>query len=68
MQNSTQTGYLLVVAFDIVFASCFVPLMAAVYMPCVTPNAGILSCVAGAVVRIILEFTLPKVRTRACIV
>lgn len=48
-------GYLLVVAFDVVFASCFVPLMAAVYIPSVTPNAGLLSCVAGALTRIILE-------------
>jgi hypothetical protein len=33
-------GYLLVVAFDVVLAGCFVPLMAAVYWPSMTPNAG----------------------------
>jgi Na+(H+)/acetate symporter ActP len=33
-------GYLLVVAFDVVLAGCFVPLMAAVYWPGMTPNAG----------------------------
>jgi hypothetical protein len=51
---------LLVVAFDVVFASCFVPLMAAVYLPHTTPNAGLLSCVAGGISRVILEFALPK--------
>jgi Na+(H+)/acetate symporter ActP len=34
-------GYLLVVAFDVVLAGCFVPLMAAVYWPSMTPNAGV---------------------------
>ena len=57
---SYNPGYLLIVAFDIVFASCFVPLVAAVYFPAVTPNAGLLSCVAGCVTRIALELTLPK--------
>lgn len=33
-------GYLLVVAFDVVLAGCFVPLVAAVYWPSMTPNAG----------------------------
>lgn len=33
-------GYLLVVAFDVVLAGCFVPLMAAIYWPSMTPNAG----------------------------
>jgi hypothetical protein len=33
-------GYLLVVAFDVVLAGCLVPLLAAVYWPSMTPNAG----------------------------
>lgn len=37
-------GYLLVVAFDVVLAGCFVPLMAAVYWPSMTPNAGMWLC------------------------
>lgn len=37
------SGYLLVVAFDVVLAGCAVPLMAAVYWPSMTPNAGMLS-------------------------
>lgn len=54
-------GYLLVVAFDVVFASCFVPLMFATYwgQRC-SPNAGLLSVIAGGVTRVVLEFTLPK--------
>jgi hypothetical protein len=50
-----------VVAFDVVFASTLVPLVAAVYWNDITPNAGLLSCVFGGVTRVILEFTLPKV-------
>eukprot|EP00775_Hariotina_reticulata_P010197 gene10197-10358_t len=53
-------GYLLVVAFDIVLAGCLVPLLAAVYWPGMTPNAGILACICGSSLRIILEFKLPK--------
>ncbi|KAF6257333.1 Sodium:solute symporter family-domain-containing protein [Scenedesmus sp. NREL 46B-D3] len=53
-------GYLLVVAFDVVLAGCFVPLMAAIYWPSMTPNAGIISCVCGSTLRILLEFLLPK--------
>lgn len=33
-------GYLLVVAFDVVLAGCLVPLLAAVYWPSISPNAG----------------------------
>ena len=53
------------VAFDVVFASCLVPLVAAVYWDDITPNAGLLSCLAGGLTRVILEFTLPKARPRA---
>lgn len=55
-------AYLLVVAFDIVFAGVFVPLIAAVYWPSITPNAGLCAVVAGTTLRVICEFTLPKVR------
>jgi hypothetical protein len=54
-------GYLLVVAFDVVFASCLVPLFAATYWHNISPNAGFLSCLSGGLTRVILEFTLPKV-------
>ncbi|KXZ46420.1 hypothetical protein GPECTOR_43g856 [Gonium pectorale] len=58
---SYNPSYLLVVAFDIVLCGCFVPLVAAVYMgKRASPNAGILSTFLGSVLRITLEFTLPK--------
>ena len=53
-------GYLLVVAFDVVLAGCLVPLLAAVYWPSMTPNAGLLACISGSTLRILLEFLLPK--------
>lgn len=56
-------GYLLVVAFDVVLAGVFVPLMAAVYGgKRISANAGLLSCLTGSILRLVLEFTLPKVR------
>ncbi|KIY96757.1 hypothetical protein MNEG_11203 [Monoraphidium neglectum] len=57
---SYNPGYLLVVAFDVVFASCLVPLFAATYWHNISPNAGFLSCLSGGLTRVILEFTLPK--------
>ncbi|KAG2494142.1 hypothetical protein HYH03_007778 [Edaphochlamys debaryana] len=55
-----RPAYLLVVSFDIVLAGVFVPLVAAVYAPDVTPNAGILACLVGCLLRITLEQVLPK--------
>lgn len=53
-------GYCLVVAFDIVFASVWVPLMAAVYWPGhLGSNAGILSLLTGCIVRVTMQFALP---------
>ncbi|KAG2486309.1 hypothetical protein HYH03_015013 [Edaphochlamys debaryana] len=57
---SYNPAYLLVVAFDIVLSGCLVPLIAAVYYPQSSPNAGILACLGGSILRLILEFTLPK--------
>lgn len=42
-----RTAYLLVVAFDIVTAGVLVPLLAAVYLPRVSPNAGRCSGTGG---------------------
>ncbi len=39
-QWAYNPAYLLVVAFDIVFAGVLVPLLAAVYYPKASPNAG----------------------------
>ncbi|KAG2422590.1 hypothetical protein HXX76_015918 [Chlamydomonas incerta] len=55
-----RPGALLVISFDIVLAGVFVPLMAAVHWPNVSPNAGILSCISGSLLRITLEQVLPK--------
>jgi Na+/proline symporter len=54
------TGYLLIVAFDIVLAGCIVPLFAAFYVDKPSPNAGLAAVVGGSLLRIILELTLPK--------
>jgi hypothetical protein len=57
---SGATGYLLIVAFDVVLATVTVPLFGCFYAKVPRPNAALLSILAGATVRIILEFTLPK--------
>lgn len=54
------TGYLLVVAFDIVLASSVVPLFGCFYTKKPSPLAGLLATLSGITVRIILEFSLPK--------
>jgi len=57
---SGATGYLLIVAFDVVLAGCVVPLVAALYMKKPSANAGFIAILAGTTLRIILEFSLPK--------
>jgi hypothetical protein len=54
------TGYLLIVAFDIVLATIVVPLFGCFYAVKPSPRAASCSGVAGALTRIILEFALPK--------
>jgi hypothetical protein len=54
------TGYLLIVAFDVVLAGCIVPLFACFYVDKPSPNAALFSIVGGTLLRVILEFTLPK--------
>ena len=55
-----KTGYLLIVAFDIMFAGCVVPMFAAVYWKACKPTAAFASLISGSLVRLILEFSLPK--------
>ncbi|CAB9519598.1 affinity choline transporter 1 [Seminavis robusta] len=55
-----STGYLLIVAFDIVLATVVVPLFGCYYTKTPRPNAALLACVSGILTRVILEFTLPK--------
>ncbi|KAL7464244.1 hypothetical protein ACHAXS_004588 [Conticribra weissflogii] len=54
------TGYLLIVAFDIVLASVVVPLFGCFYTKKPSPLAAFCAIVTGILVRVILEFTLPK--------
>ena len=54
------TGYLLIVAFDIVLAGCVAPIFFAFYVKDPSPRAGLAAMLAGTCMRVILEFTLPK--------
>lgn len=54
------TGKLLIVAFDVVLATVVVPLFGCFYTKRASAPAALLSFVAGACVRIVLEFVLPK--------
>lgn len=54
------TGYLLIVAFDIVLASVVVPLFGCFYTKKPSPLAAFCAIICGVLVRVILEFTLPK--------
>lgn len=55
-----EPGKLLIIAFDVVFAGVLVPLVFAVYLPRqATPNAGVLSLLAGSITRAVLQFALP---------
>jgi hypothetical protein len=58
--NSGGTGYLLIVAFDIVLATVVVPLFGCFYAANPSPRAALCCIVVGLLVRVILEFTLPK--------
>lgn len=55
-----NTGYLLIVAFDIVLAAVVAPLFGAYYTKNPSPRAAFVSVVTGALTRVILEFSLPK--------
>lgn len=55
-----NTTNLLVVAFDIVLATIVPALFGAFYAPKPSPTAAFLSFITGAVLRIVLQFTLPK--------
>lgn len=54
------SGYLLIVAFDIMLAGCVVPMFAAVYWKKCNPLAACIAMLAGSITRLILEFALPK--------
>ena len=58
--SAGATGYLLIVAFDVVLAGCIVPLFACFYVDKPSPNAALFSVIGGTLLRVILEFSLPK--------
>jgi len=58
--NVDSSGYLLIVAFDIMLAGSVIPMFAAVYWPTCKPFAAFIAMLGGSLVRFILEFTLPK--------
>jgi hypothetical protein len=56
-----ETGYLLVVAFDISLSGAVAPLFAAIYgKKTVTPGGALAGVLGGVMMRVILEFSLPK--------
>jgi len=58
--NHASSGYLLIVAFDIMLAGSVIPLFAAVYWKGCKPFAAFMAMLIGSLVRLILEFALPK--------
>ncbi|KAL3913163.1 MAG: hypothetical protein SGILL_006598 [Bacillariaceae sp.] len=54
------TGYLLIVAFDVMLATAVVPLFGCFYVKNPSPAAALLAVIVGAAVRTALEFALPK--------
>ena len=59
-KSGGATGYLLIVAFDIVLATAVAPLFGAFYAAMPSPRAALCAILVGATVRITLEFALPK--------
>jgi Na+/proline symporter len=55
-----ETGYLLIVAFDIVLASVIAPLFGCFYTKKPSPRAAFCSVLVGVIMRVTLEFSLPK--------
>lgn len=55
-----KTGYLLIVAFDVVLASVVVPLFGCFYTKKPSTLAALCAILTGATVRVVLEFALSK--------
>ena len=54
-----EPGVLLVIAFDIVFAGCVIPLVFGLYWPRATPAGAVASIVAGTLARAVGHFAVP---------
>jgi hypothetical protein len=59
-KSGGSTGYLLIVAFDVVLATAVAPIFGAFYAKTPSPRAALCSILLGALTRITLEFALPK--------
>ena len=55
-----EPGILLIVAFDIVFAGCVVPLFAGVYWPKANSAGAVASILVGTSARLLAHFTTPE--------
>jgi Na+/proline symporter len=55
-----DTGYLLIVASEVVLATVVAPLFGCFYAKNPSPRAAFLAVISGAFLRVLLEFTLPK--------
>ena len=55
-----EPGTLLILAFDIVLAGCFVPLCLGIYWKKANTLGAIASIISGAVIRLTLFFTIPE--------
>lgn len=58
--SAGATGYLLIVAFDVVLATVVAPLFGCFYVKDPSPCAAFFAIIFGALTRIIMEFALPK--------
>lgn len=58
--NVDTSGYLLIVAFDIMLAGSVIPMFAAVYWKSCKPLAAFMAMFIGSLSRLILEFAVPK--------
>jgi Na+(H+)/acetate symporter ActP len=54
-----EPGILLIVAFDIVFAGCVVPLFAGVYWPKANSAGAVVSILVGTTARLVAHFVMP---------
>jgi Na+/proline symporter len=55
-----EPGILLVLAFDVVFAGCFVPLTLGLYWKKANTPGALASVIVGSVLRLILFYTIPE--------
>ena len=54
-----EPGILLIIAFDIVFAGCVVPLFAGVYWPKANSTGAVVSILVGTIARLIAHYITP---------